>query len=235
VSVLDRLRHGLIVSVQAEPNSLLRSTESIVLLARVAERNGAAGLRVEGVDRLRAVRAAVAVPIIGLVKRSHAGFDPYITSTAAEVAEVAGTGAEIVAFDATARAHPDGASVNELAGAAHAAGCLAMADCATIADARAAIAAGCDLVATTLAGYAAGTKGRSLPAIDIVEAIRSEHAFVVCEGGIGSPEAAQAAFAAGASAIVVGTAITNIDALVRRFVLAAGQNATGATGARARE
>jgi N-acylglucosamine-6-phosphate 2-epimerase len=42
--------------------------------------------------------------------------------------------------------------------------------------------------------------------------------FTVCEGGVGSPADVAAAFAAGAQAVVVGTAITNIDVLVTRFV-----------------
>ena len=102
------------------------------------------------------------------MKRVHEGFAPYITSTAAEVAEVAATGAEIVAFDATFRARADGSSPADLAAAAHAAGCLAMADCATAEEARAASATGCDLVATTLAGYTDATRGRPLPAVDVV-------------------------------------------------------------------
>jgi len=218
MSALDRLRGGLIVSVQAEAGSPLETLEAIVLLARVAERNGAAGLRVEGVDRLNAVRAALSLPVVGILKRMHEGFEPYITSTLAEIASVAATGAQIVAFDATARPRADGSSVRDLANAAHACGLLAMADCSSIEDAHAAIACGCDVIATTLAGYTPPTKGRALPALDIVAALASEHPFVVCEGGIASPHDAQAAFAAGASAIVVGTAITNVDALVRSFV-----------------
>jgi N-acylglucosamine-6-phosphate 2-epimerase len=44
--------------------------------------------------------------------------------------------------------------------------------------------------------------------------------FTICEGGIGSPADVAAAFAAGAQAVVVGTAITNVDVLVARFARA---------------
>ena len=219
LSVLERLRGGLIVSVQPEAGSPLANAQTVALLSKVAERNGAAGLRIEGVASLQAVRAASMLPIVGILKRAHSGFSPYITSSRAEVAEVAAAGAEIVAFDATLRPRVDGSSVGDLVRAAHDAGCLAMADCATIDEGRAAFAAGSDLVATTLAGYTDDTRGRSLPALDVVAALREE-GFVVCEGGIASPEDARGAFAAGASAIVVGTAITNVDALVRRFAQA---------------
>ena len=222
MSVLDRLHGGLVVSVQAEAGSALDSPAAIAMLARVAEQNGAAAVRIEGEEHLRAVRAAIGLPIVGIVKRADEGFAPYITSTVADVETVLRTGAEIVAFDATARARSDGSTVATLCARVHAAGKLAMADCSSIVDGRLAIAAGCDLVATTLAGYTAGTRGRALPALDIVGALHSEHPFIVCEGGIASPDAARDAFAAGARAIVVGTAITNVDAIVRSFVAACG-------------
>ncbi|GAC1549963.1 MAG: N-acetylmannosamine-6-phosphate 2-epimerase [Vulcanimicrobiaceae bacterium] len=216
-AVLDRLRGGLIVSVQADASSVLDTPETIALLARCAAANGAAGVRVESAARIAAVRAAVGIPIVGIVKRAYPGFEPYITTTEDEVAAVAAAGAEIVVFDATARPRFGAASVAGLVVAARARGCLAMADCATAEDALAATAAGADIVATTLAGYTAETRGRELPAFDLLAAIAAHHPFAVCEGGIGSPAEARRAFALGAAAIVVGTAITNVDVLVRRF------------------
>jgi N-acylglucosamine-6-phosphate 2-epimerase len=95
-----------------------------------------------------------------------------------------------------------------------------MADCSEAADAAAAVESGAEIVATTLAGYTAATRGLSLPALELVAALVARHPFVVCEGGIASPHQARAAFEAGASAIVVGTAITNVDVLVRGFAAA---------------
>jgi N-acylglucosamine-6-phosphate 2-epimerase len=227
--LLERLRGGLIVSVQAEAESVLNTPETIALLARCAVANGAAGLRIEGYERIKAVRAALgsAVPIVGIIKRTHPGFEPYITSTPDEVGEVADAGADIVAFDATARVRPAGATVADLVASAHGFGLLAMADCAIETDCVAATGytggtrVEADIVATTLAGYTAETRGRSLPDLDLVRALAARHPFTICEGGIGTPGDARAAFAAGASAVVVGTAITNIDVLVRRFAAAA--------------
>jgi N-acylglucosamine-6-phosphate 2-epimerase len=220
VSVLDRLRGGLIVSVQADAQSLLNTPATIALLAQVAVANGAAGVRIEGAARIAAVRSAVGVPIVGIVKRVHPGFAPYITSTLEEIAEVAAAGADVVAFDATSRPRAGGAPLAALLAAVRAVGRTAMADCSDAEDAAAAAWAGADIVATTLAGYTDATRGRTLPALDIVRALSARHPFVVCEGGIATPEAARAAFAAGAAAIVVGTAITNVDKLVQRFVAA---------------
>jgi N-acylglucosamine-6-phosphate 2-epimerase len=206
------------VSVQAESGSPLAEPRTIAALARAVVKNGAAAVRIEGADNIRAVRAAVDVPIVGLIKREFSGFWPYITTTLEEVATIAEAGADIVAFDATGRPRMSGASVADLAGAAQVLGRLAMADCAAIEDGRAAVAAGADLLATTLAGYTTETAGRTLPALDLVAAMTKMHPFVVCEGGIAEPGQARDAFAAGASAVVVGTAITNVDALTRRFV-----------------
>ena len=221
MSVLDRLRGGLVVSVQAEAESPLNAPEAIALLARAAARNGAAGLRVEGSARLGAVRRAVELPLIGIVKRAYPGFAPYITAGRREIAEVVAAGAEIVAFDATARPRPDGTTVATAIGAIHAHGRLAMADCATADDAQAAARAGADIVATTLCGYTDETRGTPLPALELLGACAATGAFAIAEGGVATPDDVRAAFAAGAAAVVVGTAITNVDVLVRRFAAAA--------------
>lgn len=224
--VLDALRGGLIVSVQVETTSVLNTPGTIALLARCAVANGAAGVRIEGSERIRAVRAAVDVPIVGLSKRAYTGFAPYITSTQQEIAEVAAAGADVVAFDATLRPHADDSTAETLVAACAAQGRLAMADCSDASDARVAASAGAALVATTLAGYTSESHGRPLPAFDVVSAIAAWHPFAVCEGGIREPRHVQAAFTAGASCVVVGTSLTNIDVLVRRFIAAVPRSTT---------
>jgi N-acylglucosamine-6-phosphate 2-epimerase len=220
----------LIVSVQANADSVLNAPETIATLARCAAANGAAGVRIEGGARIAAVRAAVDVPIVGIVKRVHGGFEPYITSTLEEIAEVVAAGAEIVAFDATERARFGGAGVRALVDEIHRRSRLAMADCSAEDDARRAAEAGADIVATTLAGYTPATKGRALPALDLVYRFSRFHEFVVCEGGVGEPASVAAAFATGASAVVVGTALTNLDVLVSRFVAATPRARTALPG-----
>lgn len=220
-AVLENLRGGLIVSVQANDDSQLNTPATIALLARVARANGAVGVRIEGEPRIRAVRAALDLPIIGIIKRRYRGFEPYITSTREEVEAVVAAGADIVAFDATDRERFGGAGVASLIETIHARKRLAMADCATFEDGVRAAGTGADVVATTLAGYTAQTHNRTLPALDLVAALAQRHPFVVCEGGVAYPSQVRAALRAGAAAIVVGTAITNIDALVSRFAACA--------------
>ena len=93
-----------------------------------------------------------------------------------------------------------------------------MADCADIADARSARDFGCEIVATTLCGYTAATSGASLPALALCAQIAALGVFTICEGGIGSPAALAAAQGAGADAMVVGTALTNLSTRVGEFV-----------------
>jgi N-acylglucosamine-6-phosphate 2-epimerase len=220
MKALDELRGGLIVSVQAWAGSALDDPPVIAAMARAAQEGDAVAVRVQGVENLNAVRRRVQLPIIGLIKREYAGFEPYITPTPAEVAAIVETGAEIVAFDATARPRPGATPLGAIVEAVHAAGRLAMADCATLEEGRTAAALGADLVATTLCGYTAESKGVALPALELVAALRQdrgESAFIVCEGGVHSPDQLRAALDAGADAVVVGTAITNVDWLVREF------------------
>ncbi len=212
---------GLIVSIQPPATSVLNTPETVALLARCAVANGAAGVRIEGATRIAAVRAAVDVPIVGLIKRAYDGFSPYITVTEREIDDVARAGADVVAFDATARARPGGFTVAAALAAIRRRRCTAMADCATADEMWSAARAGASLVATTLCGYTDDTRGASLPALDLLEPVRSSGAFVVLEGGVTSAEQIARAFAYGASAVVVGTAISDIDAHVRRFAQAA--------------
>jgi N-acylglucosamine-6-phosphate 2-epimerase len=222
MSVLDGLRGQLIVSVQARAGSALDDVNVLAAMARAAQENGAAGVRIQGVRNLQAVRKRVDIPMVGIVKRQYEGFEPYITPTLREVREILDCGAEIIAFDATARPRPDGVEIAELIAAIHDGGALAMADCALPEDGVCAQAAGADIVATTLCGYTKETQGAALPALDLVRRFRDLATFVVCEGGIHSPSSAADAVQAGAHAVVVGTAITNTEWLVSQYVASLG-------------
>jgi N-acylglucosamine-6-phosphate 2-epimerase len=221
MTLLDMLRGGLIVSVQAWPGSALDDPHVIAAMARAAEESGAVAVRIEGTDDLRLVRARVALPVIGLIKREYPGFEPYITPTLDEVSAVVAAGAEVVAFDATERRRPGGTLLGDLIAAIHAEARLALADCATAADAIAAAALGADIVATTLCGYTPETVGRALPALELVRELAALGRFTLCEGGVRAPAEVRAALDAGADAVCVGSAITNVDWLVREFAGAA--------------
>ena len=217
MNLLERLRGGLIVSVQAWPGSAIDDPGVIAAMAEAAVANGAVGVRIQGVANLHAVRERVRAPIIGLIKREYPGFEPYITPTRDEVREILACGADIVAFDATDRLRPQQTSVVQTVSEILEGGALAMADCADAADAICAQAAGAQIVASTLCGYTRSSLDHPLPALHLVAQMRELEAFVVCEGGVHTPAQALAALDAGADSVVVGTAITNIDWLVREF------------------
>ncbi|HEX5274589.1 MAG TPA: putative N-acetylmannosamine-6-phosphate 2-epimerase [Candidatus Rubrimentiphilum sp.] len=225
--LLERLRGRLIVSVQAAPGSALDDPVVLSAMAAAAKAAGAAGLRLQGEANIAAVRRRVDLPVIGIVKREYPGFEPYITPTLREVGELLNLGVEIVAFDATGRMRPGGATVPQIVTEIQDGGALAMADCALAADGVAAQAAGADIIATTLCGYTKETAGCALPALDLVGAFAELDAFVICEGGIHSPAQGAAALGAGAAAVVVGTAITNVEWLTREYAGALQRSSPG--------
>ena len=220
-SALEGLQGGLVVSCQPVVGGPMDRTEIVVALALAALAGGAAGLRIEGIDRVHAVRRATEAPVIGLVKRDLDASPIRITPTVADAVALARAGADVVAFDATDRARPAGAvdGVGPLVEAIHAAEAFAMADCSGLGDMRRALAAGADLVGTTLSGYGGGPV-REGPDLDLVAAGRALTPYVIAEGRIAAPGDAAAAMARGAFTVVVGTAITRTELVTAVFVSA---------------
>jgi N-acylglucosamine-6-phosphate 2-epimerase len=222
-SLIESLRGGLIVSCQADPGSPLAAPAILAALAGAAEAGGAAGIRANGPSNVAAITRAVGIPVIGIYKVVRSGCDVYITPTfadAAAIVEASDPPPSIIAFDATDRPRPDGQNWRILAGRIKAElGTLTMADIATRIEGIAAADAGADLVATTLSGYTAETAGQREhgPDLELVHQLASQGIPVICEGRIHSPDLARAAIEAGAYAVVVGTAITAIDWVTRRF------------------
>lgn len=218
--VIARLRGRLVVSCQAPASSPLHDPYVIARVARAAEQGGAAAVRIDSPDHIRAARAMCTVPVIGLHKQGHAGSEVYITPTRAAAEAVVVAGADIVAIDATQRPRPGGESLEALIEALRG-GPSILADVSTEDEGLAALDLGVDMLATTLAGYTAAASLRDGPDLDLVAVLaRRAHVPVLCEGRIRTPADVRRAFEAGAFAVCVGGAITGIDALVREFVQA---------------
>lgn len=215
--ILDHLRGNLVVSCQPVDGGPLDQPEITARYALAALDGGARGLRIEGIDNLKAVRAVTDAPIIGLIKCDRTDTEVRITATAEQARTLAREGADIVAFDATDRPRP--APVAEIIAAIHDAGKLAMADCATFAEGRAAAAAGCAIVGSTLSGYTGPTVPDE-PDFALVEALASLGRFVIAEGRYNIPEYARRAMRSGADAVVVGSAITRPEHITSWFVRA---------------
>jgi N-acylglucosamine-6-phosphate 2-epimerase len=223
MGAIDQMRGGLVVSVQAAPGSPLAAPEHLAAIARAAVTGGAAGIRTEGLRAVAAIREAVEVPVIGLVKRRVPGTDVYITPALADALAVAEAGAELVAVDATQRPRPDGMGGPEFVAAlaAELPGRV-VADVDRASAGGAAASAGAAAVATTLSGYL-GTDGPAAPGPDVALVAELAAALdcpVLAEGRYATPADVRAAFDAGAFAVVVGTAITDPIALTRGLAAA---------------
>ncbi|MBG6212670.1 MAG: N-acetylmannosamine-6-phosphate 2-epimerase [Cryobacterium sp.] len=216
--LIDRLRGQLIVSCQAKPGEALYGPDHMVAMALSAIAGGARGLRIEGPDDIRAVRAATTLPIIGLWKIGET--DVYITPTLAAAQEILECGADIVALDGTDRLRPDGLSLAETIRRLKADGpVIVLADVSTVDEGRSAAAAGADLVSTTLSGYTAYSRQGPAPDLELVAELTAVLSIpVLAEGRISTPTEARAAFERGASAVVIGSAITRPQVITASFV-----------------
>ncbi|MFM7426001.1 MAG: N-acetylmannosamine-6-phosphate 2-epimerase [Elainella sp.] len=218
------LLNGLIVSCQAPADSPLHQPEVIAAMAEAAVQRGAVGVRIDSPSHVRAVRARVSVPIIGLWKQQIPGCDVYITPRLEDAQAIVEAGADIIAIDATTRPRPNGETVAGLVAQIHQLGKAVMADVDTLESGLAAAAAGVDWIGTTLYGYTAATAHLTPPGWDLLSDLAQQLTLaqqrsvpLICEGGISSPQMAQRALELGAEAVVVGTAITGIDALVVQY------------------
>lgn len=218
--LIDSFRHGIFVSCQADPGTPLDRSDHIAALAAAAELGGACGFRVNGASDVAAVRAVSALPIIGIVKVDTPGLSLRITPTLASALSVVEAGAEIVALDATGRQRPGKEELGAIVGALHERGVAVMGDVASVEQGRIARDAGVDMVSCTLAGYTEETAAmdQSGPALDVIAGLGQHGLPVIAEGRIWTLEHAQACFAAGAHALVIGSAITAPDKITRRFV-----------------
>ncbi|HEY3630735.1 MAG TPA: putative N-acetylmannosamine-6-phosphate 2-epimerase [Jatrophihabitantaceae bacterium] len=207
---------SVVVSCQALPSSPFHGPAGMTLMARAAALGGAAGIRANGAADIAAIRAAVGLPIIGISKTG----DPdgiYITPTFAAAAPLVEAGATMVGLDATLRPRPE--PLAELIKRIHdELGVPVLADVDSLAAGVEATAAGADHVATTLSGYTGGAVPPH-PDVDLVHSLAVElDRPIVAEGRYVTPDDVAAAFDAGATAVVVGTAITNPTEITRRLV-----------------
>jgi N-acylglucosamine-6-phosphate 2-epimerase len=218
-------RGALVVSCQARPDNPLHGGSHMATMARAAAQGGAGGIRANGPDDIAAIRAVLDLPIIGLLKRDDPGFSVSITPDFAAAQAVVTAGADIVAIDATGRPRLGEPLASLISRIRQELGRPVMADVATLDEGIAAARMGATYVASTLSGYV-GTQplddGPDLPLVAaLAEALAGQPIAIVAEGRFTTPEQVAAAFALGAYAVVVGTAITNPREITRRFAGAA--------------
>jgi N-acylglucosamine-6-phosphate 2-epimerase len=229
---LEAMRGGLVVSVQAPPGSPLASPETMSAIARAAELGGAAGIRAEGPADVGAIKRAVGVPVIGLLKRDVPGTPVRITPDLDDARVVADAGADVLAVDATLRTRANGMTTGDfLAALSEELEVPVLADVDSLEAAAAACAAGADAVATTLSGYTGDRPTPDGPDLELVERLARElDCPVLAEGRYATPDHVAAAIDAGAFAVVVGTAITDPVTLTQRFAEGAARRRSHGAG-----
>ena len=226
--LIGSFKGGLVVSVQQDAGNPLNRPEIIAAFAQVAAVPGVVGLRLHAPENIAAVRRVLSLPVIGIHKvypedGAHAaGGRVWITPTYEYARGLVAAGAEIVAIDATRRPRAAGESVAELIGAIHdRLGAAVMADVSDLAEGLAAAAAGADIVATTLSGYTQTppVSPYDPPDLDLIAQLAARAGVpVIAEGRFNTPALARQALAAGAHAVVVGSAITRPDVIAGLFV-----------------
>lgn len=214
MSVLEKLdarisaNGGLIVSCQPVPGSPLDKPEIVAAMALAAEQAGAVALRIEGVDNLRATRALVTVPIIGIIKRDLNNSPVRITPYLEDIDALAQAGADIIAVDGTERERP--VPVAKLLARIHQHERVAMADCSFLEDGLVCQALGAEIIGTTLSGYTTSYTPDE-PDLALVKALAQAGCRVNAEGRYNTPAQAADAVRHGAWAVTVGSAITRLE------------------------
>lgn len=219
LDLIAALHGGLIVSCQALPDEPLFGAEHMAAMARAAVIGGAIAIRANGPRDIAAIRAAVALPIIGLFKDDLPGCEVRITPALEHADKIAEAGADFIAIDATLRTRPGNLSVKRLIEHIHEKlHRLVLADVSTLEEGLEAARCGADLVATTLSGYTAYSPSQADPDFDLLEGLAGKlNIPVIAEGRISTPEQAAQALKRGAYAVVVGGAITRPQWITAQF------------------
>ncbi len=214
--LLSTLKQSLIASCQPVDNGPMDKVEHVVAMALAAIDGGAKGLRIEGVENVRAVAKATSIPIVGIVKRDLDNSPVRITPFTKDVEALAEAGASIIAFDGTDRQRP--VAMLTLLDAVHESGCVAMADCADYDTGMMLAKHGCTFIGSTMSGYLDLNNTPNAPDYDLVSNWVSQGLNVIAEGRYNSPERAAKAIELGAFSVTVGSAITRVEHITQWFV-----------------
>ena len=220
---IEALKGKLIVSCQALPDEPLHSSFIMGRMAKAAKQGGASGIRANTAADIKEIQKEVDLPIIGIVKKDYDDSKVYITPTMDEIDELAATGVEIIALDATSDLRPNGKSIDDFYNEIKEKypNQLLMADCSTVEEALHADELGFDFIGTTLVGYTNQSKGHKIEANDfeiLRKIIEKANGKVIAEGNINTPEKAKRVIELGAYSVVVGSIITRPQVITKNFV-----------------
>lgn len=220
--LIAKLKHGLIVSCQAEEDDPFNQPEMMAKFAKAAQMGGAVGIRTQGIDNIKAIRKAIDLPLIGIIDGEYENGWICVTPGHKDIEQIINAGADIVALDVTPRKRPNGLDGIEFFDEVRDRYDVPLiADIATFEEGVRAAEMGADGVATTLAGYTEYTTKYTpdAPDFQLVEQLaRGIKTPVFAEGRIWTPEQSKESLMCGAYAVVVGTAITRPRVMTKKFV-----------------
>ena len=217
-----RLQGQLIVSCQALPHEPLHSDYIMARMAVAAQEGGAKGIRANSVIDIKAIKEAVDLPVIGIIKRDYDDADVFITATMKEIDELMTVKPEIIALDATTSTRPNGQTLDDFYHEIRAKypDQLLMADCSTVEEALHADELGFDFIGTTLVGYTEHSKEDKIEENDfeiIRTILKNVKHCVIAEGNINTPEKARHVVELGCYSVVVGSIITRPQLITKSF------------------
>ncbi|WP_373817989.1 N-acetylmannosamine-6-phosphate 2-epimerase [Glaesserella sp.] len=223
--ILAQLKNGLIASCQPVDDGPMDSPQIVAAMAQASVAGGAVGLRIEGIDNLKAVRAVVDVPIVGIVKRDLPDSPVRITPFLQDIDDLYHAGADIIAFDGTDRIRPT--PIEDCVKRIQELGAMSMADCSNFEEGMYCQKLGVDLIGSTMSGYTGGEIPNE-PDVQLVRDFVAHGCRVMAEGRYNTPELAALAIENGAYAVTVGSALTRLEHIVSWFVSAIKNRKTGA-------
>lgn len=222
-SVLEKLKGGMIVSCQSEGDDPFNANPDYMgLFAKAAEMGGAVGIRTQGIEKLKSIKRATPLPVIGLLKGKFADGTVKITGSYSEVEQLINAKADIVAIDGTFREREGITGPEFIKEVKKRFGCCVLADIATLEEAIACELNGADAISTTLNGYTLDTMSNvETPNLYLLESILKEvNIPVFAEGRYNVPVDAQKAMEMGAYGVISGTALTRPRVITKWFVQA---------------
>ncbi|MBR1754709.1 putative N-acetylmannosamine-6-phosphate 2-epimerase [bacterium] len=219
---LSCLKNKVIVSVQAAYGEPLYDEACINGMLQTVVNGGAAGVRVAGFRDVKNAKKLLNVPVIGLTKPKALPQNwreiVYITPTIDDVKVLIDADADIIAIDGTSRDHKF--DIGEAISLIHANNKLAMADIATFEEGIKCSKYGFDIISTTLSGYTTESLSESEePDFDLLKNLTENTKIpVFLEGRVWEPEHVKKAFELNAHSVVIGSAITRPQLIVKRFI-----------------
>lgn len=220
--IIARLKHGLIVSCQSEGDDPFNHPDLITKFAQSGEMGGAVGIRSEGKENIKAIRAVVELPLIGIIDGQFDNGWICVTPDFSDIDIIIESGADIVALDVTPRKRPNGMDgVEFFNDVRNRYDIPLIADISTFEEGIRAAEMGADAVATTLSGYTEYTQKYLTDEPDfqlIGELSRAVKVPVIAQGRIWTPQHAREALIRGAFCAVAGTAITRPRMVTKKFV-----------------